>query len=73
MRLAARYYSKLFREYAIADLSRHAEGRLGLRWRTQAEVVAGRGQFTCGAKVRRACVRVGGVAGRAALSAPVLR
>jgi hypothetical protein len=52
-RLARRYYSRLFREYAIADLSRHREGRVGLRWRTQGEVVAGAGQFSCGA---RGCV-----------------
>ncbi|KAL4444099.1 hypothetical protein ABPG75_011836 [Micractinium tetrahymenae] len=49
VRLAKRYYSKLFKEYAIADLSRYKEGRVGLRWRTQREVVAGRGQFCCGA------------------------
>ena len=36
-------------EYAIADL---LQGVLGLRWRTQRELVAGTGQFTCGAKVR---------------------
>lgn len=46
--------SKLFKEYAIADLSRYKEGRVGLRWRTQKEVVSGRGQFVCGAKVRLA-------------------
>ena len=50
--------SKLFKEYAIADLSRHKEGRVGLRWRTQ-EVVSGRGQFICGAKVR-GCGPAGG-------------
>lgn len=44
-------HSKLFKEYAIADLSRHREGRVGLRWRTQREVVNGTGQFACGAKV----------------------
>ena len=26
------------------------EGKIGLRWRTQAEVVSGKGQFACGAK-----------------------
>ncbi|EFN56799.1 hypothetical protein CHLNCDRAFT_22127 [Chlorella variabilis] len=50
VRLAKRYYSKLFKEYAIADLSRYREGRVGLRWRTQREVVNGRGQFVCGAQ-----------------------
>lgn len=48
-RLARRYYAKLYREFALADLSRYREGALGLRWRTQAEVVRGRGQFSCGA------------------------
>lgn len=43
--------SKLFREYAVADLSRYKEGKVGLRWRTQQEVVNGAGQFECGAKV----------------------
>lgn len=30
--------------------NRYKESKIGLRWRTQAEVVAGKGQFTCGAK-----------------------
>lgn len=50
VRLARRYYGRLFKEYCIADLSRYRESKLGLRWRTQKEVVAGKGQFTCGAK-----------------------
>jgi hypothetical protein len=49
-RLAAKYYSKLFKEYAIADLRHYKEQRIGLRWRTAEEVVAGRGQFACAAK-----------------------
>lgn len=49
-RLARRYYNRLFREYCIADLSRYKESKLGLRWRTQAEVVSGKGQFMCGVK-----------------------
>jgi hypothetical protein len=51
VRLARRYYAKLYREFCIADLSRHKEGRVGLRWRTQKEVVSGKGQFACGAVV----------------------
>jgi len=47
-KLAARYYARLFKEYAIGDLSRAP--LLGLRWRTEAEVVHGVGQFTCGVK-----------------------
>lgn len=48
-RLARRYYARLYREFALADLSRYRAGALGLRWRTQGEVVRGKGQFTCGA------------------------
>jgi protein FRA10AC1 len=51
VRMSVRYYRKLFREYALADLSRYREGKVGLRWRTEMEVVAGKGQFTCGNKV----------------------
>jgi len=40
----------MFREFAVVDLSRFREGRLGLRWRTEAEVRVGKGQFSCGAK-----------------------
>lgn len=50
VRMSVRYYRKLFREYALADLSRFREGKLGLRWRTEREVVAGKGQFSCGNK-----------------------
>lgn len=49
-RLAARYFARLFKEFARADLSRAAAGGgVGLRWRTQAEVLAGAGHLTCGA------------------------
>lgn len=49
-RLAKKYYERLFREYCIGDLSRYRESKVGLRWRTQKEVVSGKGQFVCGAK-----------------------
>ncbi|KAL0269970.1 UNVERIFIED_CONTAM: hypothetical protein PYX00_007533 [Menopon gallinae] len=49
-RLAKKYYDKLYREYCIADLSRYKENKFGLRWRTEEELVNGRGQFTCGNK-----------------------
>jgi protein FRA10AC1 len=49
-RLARRYHEKLFKEYALADMSRHREGQVGLRWRTEAEVFDGKGQFVCGNK-----------------------
>lgn len=47
--LARKYYEKLYKEYCIADLTRYKEHKLGLRWRTEKEVVAGKGQFICGA------------------------
>ncbi|GLI67337.1 hypothetical protein VaNZ11_011525 [Volvox africanus] len=49
-RLAKRYYDRLFKEYAIVDLSFYKQSKLGMRWRTQKEVVSGKGQFVCGAK-----------------------
>ncbi|KAL8023006.1 putative folate-sensitive fragile site protein Fra10Ac1 [Plasmopara halstedii] len=50
IRMSVRYYQQLFREYALADLSRYQEGKIGLRWRTEMEVVTGKGQFSCGNK-----------------------
>ncbi|KAH9491525.1 hypothetical protein Btru_032282 [Bulinus truncatus] len=49
-RLAKRYYDKLFKEYCIADLSHYKENKIGMRWRTEQEVIDGKGQFTCGNK-----------------------
>ncbi|GLC41653.1 hypothetical protein PLESTB_000692600 [Pleodorina starrii] len=49
-RLAKRYYDRLFKEYAIVDLSYYKQSKLGMRWRTQKEVMSGKGQFVCGAK-----------------------
>ena len=40
----------VFKEYCLADLSQYRDGRVGLRWRTEAEVKAGKGQFSCGNK-----------------------
>ncbi|CAM9158587.1 unnamed protein product [Laminaria digitata] len=47
--MAAKYYKLLFKEYALADLSRYKEDKVGLRWRTEKDVVSGKGQFECGA------------------------
>ncbi|KAM2815433.1 hypothetical protein COP1_039798 [Malus domestica] len=49
-RLVKRYYDKLFKEYCIADMSHYKSGKIGLRWRTEKEVVSGKGQFICGNK-----------------------
>lgn len=48
--LAKKYYDKLFKEYCICDVSRYKENKVAMRWRTQEEVVAGKGQFQCGAR-----------------------
>lgn len=44
------YHDQLFKEYCLADLSRvdQPNAPIGLRWRTESEVVNGRGQFSCG-------------------------
>ena len=48
IRMTKRYYDQLFKEYALADLTRFKQGIIGLRWRTQTEVVEAKGQFICG-------------------------
>merc|ERR1711971_1338593 len=50
VQLAKRYHDKLFKEYVIIDLSRYKENQFGMRWRVDAEVVTGRGQFVCANK-----------------------
>ncbi|XP_060198948.1 uncharacterized protein LOC132627564 [Lycium barbarum] len=49
-RLVKRYYDKLFKEYCIADMTHYKSGKIGLRWRTEKEVISGKGQFVCGNK-----------------------
>ncbi|GLV41087.1 uncharacterized protein CBL_04611 [Carabus blaptoides fortunei] len=48
--LSKKYYDKLFKEYCICDLTLYKENKVALRWRTEKEVVTGKGQFTCGDK-----------------------
>ncbi|CAK0818337.1 unnamed protein product [Prorocentrum cordatum] len=47
-KLAGRYYERLFKEYVICDLAGYKTGDVGFRWRTEREVVQGKGQFFCG-------------------------
>ncbi|CAG2114316.1 unnamed protein product [Medioppia subpectinata] len=49
-RLAKKYYNLLFKEYCICDLSRYKDNKFGMRWRTEKEVLEGKGQFGCGGK-----------------------
>lgn len=46
--LAKRYYDKLFKEYCICDLTYYQASKIAMRWRTEQEVIAGKGQFSCG-------------------------
>lgn len=46
-RLAKKYYDRLFKDYVLGDLSRYKKG-IGMRWRSEAEVIEGKGQFICG-------------------------
>ena len=39
IRMARNYYNQLYKEYALGDLTRYKEGKIGLRWRTQNEVM----------------------------------
>ncbi|KAJ8919197.1 hypothetical protein NQ315_012185 [Exocentrus adspersus] len=50
VQFAKKYYDKLFKEYCIGDLSLYKENKIALRWRTEKEVIVGKGQFTCGNK-----------------------
>ncbi|KAG0301491.1 hypothetical protein BGZ98_008301, partial [Dissophora globulifera] len=47
-RIARKYYDKLFKEYALADLRFYKEGRIAMRWRNEKELFRGKGQFSCG-------------------------
>lgn len=48
--MAKKYYDKLFKEYCIADLTYYKQNKVALRWRTEKEVIVGKGQFECGNK-----------------------
>ncbi|KZT01375.1 uncharacterized protein LAESUDRAFT_634722, partial [Laetiporus sulphureus 93-53] len=47
-KLAKKYYSNLYREYAVCDLKHYKSGNFALRWRTESEVISGAGETTCG-------------------------
>jgi hypothetical protein len=50
VQMAKKYYDKLFREYAIIDLTGYKTKQIGMRWRIEKEVIEGKGQFICGEK-----------------------
>ncbi|KAK7460400.1 hypothetical protein VKT23_009122 [Stygiomarasmius scandens] len=47
-KLASKYYSSLYREFAVCDLKHYKSGNFALRWRTESEVLSGAGESTCG-------------------------
>ncbi|KAG7451354.1 uncharacterized protein BT62DRAFT_883428 [Guyanagaster necrorhizus] len=47
-KLASKYYSNLYREFAVCDLKHYKSGNFALRWRTEEEVLSGAGETTCG-------------------------
>ena len=40
--MAKRYVQKLYKEFALCDLSQWRTGRVGLRWRIEREVIEGK-------------------------------
>ncbi|KIM84211.1 hypothetical protein PILCRDRAFT_818545 [Piloderma croceum F 1598] len=47
-KVAQKYYSNLYREFAVCDLKHYKSGNFALRWRTEAEVLSGAGETSCG-------------------------
>ncbi|KAF8150718.1 folate-sensitive fragile site protein Fra10Ac1-domain-containing protein, partial [Crassisporium funariophilum] len=47
-KLAEKYYSSLYREFAVCDLKHYKSGNFSIRWRTEEEVLSGAGETTCG-------------------------
>jgi hypothetical protein len=47
-RMVLQYHSHLYKDCVLADMTRVSQGQLGLRWRTEGEVRAGKGTETCG-------------------------
>ena len=56
--MVARYDARLHKEYAVVDLSKHAEGRVGLRWRTEAEVLRAHNAQLHVSRLHTDCLRV---------------
>jgi protein FRA10AC1 len=49
-RMVQTYHSHLYKTHVIADLTQYKTSRIGLRWRTEQEVMIGKGVETCGNK-----------------------
>jgi protein FRA10AC1 len=49
VREARAFSEQLVKDVALCDVSQYRDGRLGVRWRTRADVLAGKGVGVCGA------------------------
>lgn len=49
-KVALKYYKRLHQEYCIIDLTLYKTNNVGMRWRTEREVIDGKGHFTCGSR-----------------------
>lgn len=49
-RMVQTYHRHLYKTHVIADLTQYKTSRIGLRWRTEEEVIIGKGVDTCGNK-----------------------
>ena len=50
VRMLQRYHDMLYKEYCLVDLSQKTSTsqKVGMRWRTEVEVLSGKGQYICG-------------------------
>ncbi|VEV57858.1 conserved protein, unknown function [Plasmodium vinckei vinckei] len=48
--LLQNYYRSICNKYVICDLSKYKEGKIGLRWRTEEEIIKGKGHIICSSK-----------------------
>ncbi|OAF69490.1 hypothetical protein A3Q56_02757 [Intoshia linei] len=48
IKLVNKYYNRLYKEYCISNIKHYKSGRIAMRWRTEKEVIIGKGQFICG-------------------------
>ncbi|CZT62748.1 hypothetical protein PFMG_02361 [Plasmodium falciparum IGH-CR14] len=48
--LLQNYYKSICNKYVICDLSKYKETKIGLRWRTEEEIIKGKGHVICSSK-----------------------
>ena len=46
--MAKKYYDQLYKDLVLVDISKVAEKQVGVRWRTEQEVLLGKGDLICG-------------------------